>query len=76
MTFVGGQEEFADLSISGLAADHLKVSTRPAFYSKTVTVPPGESLIKFTCNGRPVDAPLDPRVLVFRIENFKMTVLE
>jgi phosphoglycerol transferase len=76
MSFVTGYDEFADVSISGLVSDHLKVNINPVFYTKTVTVPPGESSIKFTCNGRRVDAPIDPRVLVFRIENFKMTVLE
>jgi phosphoglycerol transferase len=76
MSFVSGYAEFADLIISGLVADQLKVNVNPLFYKKTVTIPPGESSIKFTCNGRRVDAPVDPRVLVFRIENFKMTVLE
>ncbi len=76
MWFVSGYEEFADLVISGLISDRLKTNATPVFYSKTISVPPGESIIKFTSNGRRVDAPLDPRVLIFRIENFKMTVLE
>ena len=76
MSFVTGHEEFADVSISGLVSDHLKANANSVFYTKTMTVPPGESVIKFACNGRRVDAPLDPRVLVFRVENFKMTVLE
>ena len=76
MSFVSGYDEFADVTISGLVSDQLKANANPVFYTKTMTVPPGESIIKFACNGRRVDAPLDPRVLVFRVENFKMTVLE
>jgi phosphoglycerol transferase len=76
MSFVSGYEEFADLVISGLISDQLKTNANPVAYSKTITVPPGESIIKFTSNGRRVDAPLDPRVLIFRIENFKMTIVE
>jgi len=75
MSFVSGYEEFADLTISSLS-DQLKTNANPVAYSKTITVPPGESIIKFTSNGRRVDAPQDPRVLIFRIENFKMTVVE
>jgi phosphoglycerol transferase len=76
MWFVSGYAEFADMSITGLISDQLKTNANPVFYSKTLTVPPGESVIKFASNGRRVDAPLDPRFLVFRIENFKMNVLE
>lgn len=76
MSFATGHEEFADVSISGLVSDQLKANDNSIFYTKTMTVPPGDSVIKFACNGRRVDAPLDPRTLVFRVENFKMTVLE
>ena len=76
MSFASGHEEFADLTISGLFSDRLKTNVHPVAYSKTITVPPGESVIKFASNGRRVDAPLDPRVLIFRVENFKFTILE
>jgi phosphoglycerol transferase len=76
LSFVSGYAEFADMNITGLVSDHVKTNAAPVFYSKTITVPPGESVIKFVSNGHRVDAPLDPRVLVFRIENFKMNVLE
>ncbi|HEX6043947.1 MAG TPA: hypothetical protein VFZ22_05615 [Pyrinomonadaceae bacterium] len=76
MSFVGGYDQFDDLTISGLYSDQLKINSSPLPYSKTITVPPGESIIKFISNGRRVDAPRDPRVLIFRIENFKMTVAE
>lgn len=76
MLFVSGYEESADMTITGLVSDQLKTNATPVFYSKTITVPPGESTIKFASNGRRVDAPMDPRVLIFRIENFKMSLLE
>ena len=76
MSFVSGYEQFDDLIISGLISDQLKTNYTPIFYSKTITVPPGTSTIKFVSSGRRVDAPLDPRVLVFRIENFKMQELD
>ena len=76
MSFVSGYEQFADMTISGLISDQLKTNASPIPYSKTITVPPGESIIKFVSNAGRIDAPLDPRVLIFRIEDFKMTVLE
>jgi hypothetical protein len=57
-------------------SDEIKVNENPAYYSRTVTVPPGESVIEFASAAPRVDAPLDPRVLIFRIENFKMKELE
>lgn len=76
MAFVSGYAQFDDLIISGLISDQLKTNAVPVPYSKTITVPPGISSIKFRSTGRRIDAPLDPRVLVFRIENFKMTELD
>jgi phosphoglycerol transferase len=76
MAFVSGYEQFDDLIISGLISEQLKTNASPVAWSKTISVPPGESVIKFHSTGRRIDAPLDPRVLVFRIENFKLTVLE
>jgi phosphoglycerol transferase len=76
MSFVSGYEQFDDLIISGLISDQLKTNSTPVPYSKTITVPPGTSTISFVSTGRRVDAPLDPRALVFRIENFKMQELD
>ena len=73
MAFATGYPELADFFISGSVSDQLKVNDTAVPYSKTITVPPGESVIRFRSTARRVDAPLDPRVLVFRIEDFKMT---
>jgi phosphoglycerol transferase len=77
MSFATGHSRFDNLIISGpLLSDEIKVNENPAYYSRTVTVPPGESVIEFASAAPRVDAPLDPRVLIFRIENFKMKELE
>lgn len=76
MYFVSGYEQPEDLIISGLLSDHLKTTATPSLYSKTVTLPPGQSVITFRSSARRVDAPLDPRILVFRVENFTIRDLE
>jgi hypothetical protein len=76
MAFATGYEQFDDFHIGGLISEQLKVNSTPVFYSKTITVPPGESIISFRSSARRVQAPLDPRYLVFRIEDFKMTELQ
>jgi hypothetical protein len=76
MAFATGYPEFADFVISGAISEQLKVNNAPVPYSKTLTVPPGESIIHFRSAARRIDEPRDPRVLVFRIEDFKMTELQ
>ena len=76
MSFATGYEQLDELTISGLISDQLKVNDKPHFYLKTVTVPPGESIITFRSAAQRVNAPQDTRVLVFRIEDFKMTELQ
>jgi phosphoglycerol transferase len=76
MGFASGQEQPDDFFLSGLISEQLKVNSTPSFYSKMVTVPPGESVISFRSTAKRVDAPLDPRFLVFRVENFKLTELQ
>jgi hypothetical protein len=76
MSFATGNQEINDFFISGLISEQMKVGSALVPYSKTVVVPPGEWVIKFRSTAKRVDAPLDPRFLVFRIENFKMTELQ
>lgn len=74
MYLVTGHEQFASLRISGLGiSDQLQVNSTPHFYSKTLQIPPGKSVLNFTSDAQRVNAPLDPRYLVFRIEDFKLT---
>jgi phosphoglycerol transferase len=76
MAFATGYEQFDDLHIGGLISEQLKVNSTPVLYSKTITAPPGESVITFRSSARRVQAPLDARYLVFRIEDFKLTELQ
>jgi len=57
---------------SDIISDTLKIATEPAQWSRTVVVPPGKHVIKFTCDAPPAHYPPDPRVFVFRITNFKL----
>ena len=76
MAFATGYPELDDFTIDGLISEQLKVNNIPSPYSKTVTLPPGESVIHFRSTAKRVHAPLDTRFLVFRVEDFKMTELE
>ena len=77
MRFATGNERSGDLMIRGpFFSDHLKIGASPQLYSKTIKVPPGNYVLKFVCGAKQVDAPFDPRVLVFRIEDFRLTELE
>lgn len=76
MAFATGYPQLDDFFISGLISEQLKVNFMPVPYSKTVTVPPGESVINFRSAAKRIDEPRDTRFLVFRIEDFKLTELE
>jgi phosphoglycerol transferase len=76
MAFVTGYPQLDDFVISGLISEQLKVNLTPAPYSKTLMVPPGESVIRFHSAAKRIDEPRDPRFLVFRIEDFKLTEFE
>jgi hypothetical protein len=76
MAFATGYPTLDDFSISGLISEQLRVNFTPVPYSKTVTVPPGESVIYFHSAAKRIDEPRDTRFLVFRIEDFKLTELD
>jgi hypothetical protein len=73
MLFGTGYEEPSRLQIEGdlLSAD-LTVSSAGTSFSRTLTVPPGQHKIKFTCSARRLESPGDTRMLVFRIINFSL----
>lgn len=50
----------------------LSLGAEPTEVERTITVPPGSHRVKFRSSARPIDAPGDPRVLVFRISNFEV----
>ena len=76
MSFATGYEQLDDFGIAGLISEQFKVNNKPYFYAETVIIPLGESTITFRSAARPVNAPSDTRVLVFRIEDFKLTELD
>lgn len=72
MSLATGYPDKSNLYISGTSfSDILIVDNQPTYYTRTVSIPPGKCLIRFTCNAKRVDAPQDPRLLVFKVENFK-----
>lgn len=77
MSFATGWQEVSNLYIEGpLFSEKLKINSTPVFFSKNITVPPGKYVITFISDAKRVDAPLDPRFLVFRVWNFKIKELE
>jgi hypothetical protein len=56
-----------------LFEDHLEITGSPRRYTRTFNVPPGQCVLCFRCDARPLDAPGDWRRLVFRVENFALT---
>ncbi|MFN8000327.1 MAG: hypothetical protein U0X75_04840 [Acidobacteriota bacterium] len=68
-------ENDANLWISGpLLTEQLQTGQKPTPLTRTLTVPPGTHSIHFRSDARRVLAPGDFRYLVFRLNNFKMTI--
>jgi len=57
---------------SDILSDNLRVKGLVPV-KKQFSVPPGKHSIRFTCDAPRVHAPQDPRTLVVRIDNFKLT---
>lgn len=77
MTLATGYEEFSNLLIdSPLFSENLKINNKAKSFSKNVTIPHGEYYIKFLCDAKRVDAPLDSRSLVFRVNNLMFKVIQ
>ena len=69
-----GRHEISRLVIkSSLFEDELSVNDQGVLYEKTFSLPGNsEGKITFTSNAKKVDAPGDPRYLVFRIINYSI----
>jgi phosphoglycerol transferase len=77
MGLATGYGEFANLSLDGsLISQKLKINMQPTDFSQIIVLPPGRHVIRFTCDARQVNAPLDPRVLVFKVLNFRFEETE
>ena len=76
-TFFTGYPEMSEMKIeSSDFSDIIDINNSGYYYQKEITIPPGSYTIKFSCDAKRVDAPSDPRVLVFRMTNFQMTEQE
>jgi hypothetical protein len=72
MSFSTGYDELSDLTIRGaLHADQLQINSQGRAYAMTLTIPPGHNVIEFGSNARQVATVNDPRVLMFRVNNFR-----
>jgi hypothetical protein len=54
----------------------LKVNREGASFSHTITLDPGRNKLSFYSDSEPVRAPLDPRHLYFRIQDFNSSVID
>jgi len=71
MTFAAGRD--ANLQIeSALFSERLAINVAGVPFTKKLTIPPGAHPIKFFCDAPRVLAPLDSRVIVFRVESYQI----
>jgi hypothetical protein len=63
----------AVLTIEGdLLAETIELAG-PTRFVRTLKVPPGRHVIRFRSDGRPAEAPGDPRTLIWRAESFALS---
>lgn len=73
MTLQTGQPEASTLKISGdIFKESLTVTSAARSFLKELDLPPGDHIVSFESNAERLNAPGDPRVLVFRINNFRL----
>jgi hypothetical protein len=77
MTLATGSEGFANMSVQGPGfSENLKIDPAGTPYKKELSIAPGTTSVRFTCDAQRVYAPADPRVLVFKVVNFKFTEID
>ncbi len=59
---------------STLLSATLQISARLRDISRTIVIPPGSHLIRFSCDAPPFVNPGDPRTLVFKVNKFEMSL--
>ena len=77
-SFETGYNKVSNLKLSSAVFnDNLKVnSINKQYYLLNITLPPGELSINLKSDAARVNAPKDPRYLVFRVDNFQYTMQE
>ncbi len=61
---------------SPLFSDSLRINFAGVPYSRALTIPPGRHTIRFFCDAPRILAPLDSRIIVFRLQNFRLKAAE
>jgi phosphoglycerol transferase len=68
-----GHAEVAPLAITTpQGTQQLAVGLEPVTYETTLTLQPGRTLIELTSSARRVEAPQDPRELIFRVLSYEL----
>lgn len=76
MSLETGYPDKSNLVISGNEfSDALSINNELTAFTRSINIPPGKSIVKFSSDAKRVNAPQDPRYLVFKVENFKLTIL-
>ena len=71
-TFVTGYPEDSSLIIhSASFTDEITINSSGTVYHKTLSLPPGESTISFSCNAKGIISQVK-RTLIFNLKNFKI----
>jgi phosphoglycerol transferase len=71
--FRTGWSEYANITIKTESfSENIIANNQGTHYEKRFVIPPGQYIISFISDARRVDAPSDPRNLVFRVDNFKL----
>lgn len=72
MSMVMGSDSEAEIRIDGPSiSQSLMANAAGRAFITHLRLQPGNSVIRFSCNAKPLLSPGDPRTLVFRIENFR-----
>ncbi len=72
MSLATGSETLADVCMEGpLFSACAKANAAGQSFSQRVVVPPGKHIVRFSTNASRINAPGDPRTLVFRVDNFR-----
>jgi phosphoglycerol transferase len=73
MTLQTGHQEASNLEISGdTFTESLTITSDGRRFLKELVLPPGDHLVSFRSDAERINAPGDLRVLVFRVNNFRL----
>jgi phosphoglycerol transferase len=67
-----GRDEPSTLEISGALSERIRLGADPLRVRRVVALAPGAHRLRLRSDAKPVDAPADPRVLVFQIRDFSV----